>query len=53
MQNTNIYCPDCRGRFQVDLSGVEERDTLECSLCMAEIEVLQLSPLKLRLYEDE
>lgn len=49
----NIFCPDCRGRFGVDFDDVGEGDILECDLCMAEIEVSQLSPLKLKIFVEE
>lgn len=49
----NIYCPDCRGRFGADFDEIEEGDIIECDLCMAEIEVFQLSPLKLKTFVEE
>jgi len=48
-----IYCPDCRGKFNTDILDVEERDILECELCVAEIEIMQLDPLKVRLFLEE
>lgn len=52
-RNVTIFCPDCRGRFNVQRSDIIEEDILECSLCGAEIEVLQERPIKLRLVLDE
>lgn len=49
----NIYCPDCRGTFDIDFDEISEKDVLECDLCMAEIEVLQLEPLRLKVFLEE
>lgn len=48
-----IFCPDCRGRFYVKKADIVEEDILECSLCGAEIEILQEVPLKVRIVQDE
>ena len=48
-----IYCPDCRGKFEVEESDLIEDDILECSLCGAEILVVQNDPIKLKLMEPE
>jgi len=44
-----IFCPDCRGKFEVMESDLLEGELLECSLCGAEIEVIQENPVRLRL----
>jgi len=48
-----VYCPDCRGKFEVQESDIIEGDVLECELCGAEIQVLCEDPIKLRLYSEE
>ena len=53
MSLVTVYCPDCRGRFDSDISDVEEGDILECSLCMADIELLQKDPLKTQLFMED
>ena len=50
MSFITVYCPDCRGRFDADISDFDEGDVLECSLCMAEVEILQMDPLKIQLF---
>ncbi|GEM_PF-3429260 len=47
--DVRIFCPDCRGKFEVIESDLTEGEILECSLCGAEIEVLQENPIRLRL----
>jgi uncharacterized protein YbaR (Trm112 family) len=46
-----IYCPDCRGKFEVEESDFIEEEILECSLCGAEIVVVETDPIKLKLME--
>lgn len=48
-----IFCPDCRGKFEVERSDIVEGEILECSLCGAEIEVTQEDPIKIRLLTEE
>lgn len=48
-----IFCPDCRGKFDVNKSDIVEDDMLECPLCGAELVVLQEDPIKLRLVDPE
>ncbi len=48
-----IFCPDCRGKFQVNESDIIEDDILECPLCGAELIVVQEDPIKLRLVDPE
>ena len=48
-----IYCPDCRGRFQAPSDAVCEGEILDCDLCGAEVEVVQDTPIKVRLYSEE
>jgi len=45
-----IYCPDCRGKFEIEHSDIEEDEILECSLCGAEIKVICENPIRLKLY---
>ena len=33
----HIYCPDCRGKFDIDRSDVIEDEIIECDLCGAEV----------------
>jgi uncharacterized Zn finger protein len=48
-----IFCPDCRGKFEVERTDIAEGEILECSLCGAEIEILQENPVKIRLLSEE
>lgn len=48
-----VYCPDCRGKFEIELDDVEEGDVVECPLCMAEMEILQREPLRMKLFAEE
>ena len=48
-----IYCPDCYGKFEVNIDGIEEDDVLECDLCMAEMEIMQTDPFRVRLFVEE
>ena len=52
-EEVHIFCPDCRGRFTVGLDEIIEGDLVECTLCAAEIQVLEENPIKLRLYNEE
>jgi len=47
-----LYCPDCRGRFEVESVDIEEGEVLECSLCGAEILVKQENPIRIKLYQE-
>ncbi len=53
MRQIIVFCPDCRGRFDVEESDIIEGEVLECSLCGAEIEVVQEKPVRLRLLVEE
>ena len=48
-----VYCPECRGRFEICESDIVEGEVLECDLCGTEIEVVQESPVKMRLFSSE
>lgn len=48
-----IYCPDCRGKFEIDESDIIEEEILECPLCGAEIIVIQEDPIKIKLYTED
>lgn len=52
-ETVTIYCPDCRGRFEVPADAVCEGELVDCDLCGAEIEVMQEDPIKVRLYCEE
>jgi uncharacterized protein YbaR (Trm112 family) len=41
-----IYCPDCRGKFEVAAEDFMEEEILECDLCGAEIMVVETDPIK-------
>jgi len=47
-----LYCPDCRGRFEVESTDIMEGEVLECSLCGAEILVKQTNPIRIKLYQE-
>ena len=49
----SLYCPDCRGRFQVENSDIREDEVLECTLCGAEILVTQAEPIRIKLFSEE
>ncbi len=53
MDEPVIFCPDCRGKFEVLPEDIAEGEILECPLCGAEIEILQEDPLKIRLFSGE
>jgi len=46
----SIYCPDCRGQFDVEGEYIQEEEIIECDLCSAEMIVLEEDPIKLKLY---
>ena len=46
-----IYCPDCRGKFDVAVEDFVEEEVLECDLCGAEIMVVETDPIKLKLMQ--
>ncbi len=48
-----IFCPDCRGKFDVNKVDIVEDDMIECPLCGAELVVLQEDPIKLKLVDPE
>ncbi len=48
-----IFCPDCRGKFEVELADIIEGEVLECPLCGAEIEIVQESPIKIQLLRED
>lgn len=50
---TSMYCPDCRGGFEIESADIIEEDIIECTLCGAEILIVQADPVKLRLYCEE
>ena len=48
-----LYCPDCRGKFELDTDDVLEGEVVECALCGAEILVKQKHPLQVKLFTEE
>ena len=49
----SMYCPDCRGCFEIHSDDIIEEDVIECSLCGAEILIVQEHPIKVKLYSEE
>ncbi len=49
----SLYCPDCRGRFEVETSDIHEDEVLECPLCGAEILVTQQDPIRIKLFSED
>jgi len=47
----SVLCPECESAVVVDADLVEEGDTVECEECGAELEVITLEPLKIRLVD--
>ena len=45
-----IYCPDCRGKFEINSQDLIEDEICECPLCAAEIKVVSTDPIKLKLF---
>lgn len=48
-----IFCPDCRGRFEIDQNDIIEDEVLECSLCGAEILVVREDPIRIKLFSED
>lgn len=48
-----IYCPDCRGRFNIPSEEFAEEEIVECSLCAAELFILQENPVKVRIFSGD
>ncbi len=48
-----IYCPDCRGKFEINNQELIEDEICECPLCAAEIKVICTDPIKLKLFKAE
>jgi len=48
-----IFCPDCRGKFEIKSSEIAEEEILECELCGAEIRVESVDPIKLKLFRSD
>ncbi len=48
-----IYCPDCRGKFEINSQDLIEDEICECPLCAAEIKVVSIDPIKLKLFVAE
>lgn len=48
-----IYCPDCRGRFEVKSEDFQEEEILECPLCAAEVLVTSENPPRVKLFSED
>ena len=53
MRQICIFCPDCHGKFFIVEEDVVEGESVECDLCSAQIEIVQESPIKIRLYDED
>ncbi len=49
----SLFCPDCRGRFEAEGSDIAEDEVLECTLCGAEILILQENPIRIKLFTED
>lgn len=49
----SLFCPDCRGRFELESSDIIEDEVLECTLCGAEILILQADPIRIKLFSED
>ena len=51
MSEIVIFCPDCRGKFEIQMEELIEEEILECDLCGAEIKVVSNEePIKLTVF---
>jgi alpha-aminoadipate/glutamate carrier protein LysW len=48
-----VRCPLCSVEIDVDEDEVEEGEILNCSECEAEIEIVQVHPIRLNVISDE
>ncbi|MBT3348939.1 lysine biosynthesis protein LysW [bacterium] len=48
-----IFCPDCRGKIEVEHSDIVEDELIECDLCGAELLVMSENPIKFKMVELE
>ena len=49
----SLFCPDCRGQFDVDNGDLTEDEVIECALCGAEILVIREDPIRIKLFSEE
>lgn len=49
----SLFCPDCRGRFELEGTDIIEDEVLECALCGAEILILQADPIRIKLFSED
>jgi len=47
----SVLCPECESLVMVDPEAVEEGDSVECEECGAELEIVALEPLKVKLID--
>lgn len=52
-EEVEVFCEDCRGRFEVELDDLREGEIIECTLCGAELEIVQEEPLKMKIVMDD
>lgn len=53
MDEIVVFCPDCRGKFEIDPASLEEGEVFSCPLCMADLQVTSLNPFKVRLFDGD
>lgn len=52
-EEITLYCPDCRGRFDINPEEFQEEEIVECTLCAAEIFIVSTNPVKTRLFQGD
>ena len=48
-----VRCPKCAVEIDVDEDGIEEGEILNCLECEAELEVVQIHPVRVNVISDE
>jgi lysine biosynthesis protein LysW len=48
-----VRCPDCAVEIDVDEDEIEEGEILTCPECEAELEVVQIHPVRVNVISDE
>lgn len=46
-KQVTVKCPVCENDFELELEGIQVGDIIECPVCGATLEVLNLDPLVL------
>jgi hypothetical protein len=52
-EEITLYCPDCRGRFDIPADEFVEEEIVECRLCAAEIYIISTKPVKTRVFQGD